>query len=302
MKRTTLVLAILCLAVACKNKRQTEPQPEEKPDQAAVQKDAQNDKPDAPKGPEPIPPPKNVAAPPEGAKTSESGLAWVVLKPGEGDEKPDPEDKVTVHYTGWTKDGKMFDSSEARKRPATFSVNRVIKGWTEALKMMTKGEKRRVWIPANLAYGEKPSRPGAPSGQLTFDVELLDILSPPEVPENVAAPPADAKKTDSGLAYKVLEEGKPDGTSPTDDSQVTVHYSGWTKDGKMFDSSMTRGRPATFGVTNVIDGWTEGLKLMKEGAKYRFWIPAELAYGKKPKRPGRPAGQLTFDVELVEVK
>ena len=81
---------------------------------------------------------------------------------------------------------------------------------------------------------------------------------------------------------------------------MTVHYSGWTADGKMFDSSIVRGRPATFGLDGVIKGWTEGLQLMKPGDKFRFWIPAALAYGEKP-RPGAPQGQLTFDVELIAV-
>ena len=91
------------------------------------------------------------------------------------------------------------------------------------------------------------------------------------------APPADAKKTASGLAYKVLQPGT--GTRhPTATSQVTVHYSGWTTDGKMFDSSVTRGEPATFPLNGVIKGWTEGLQLMVEGEKARFWIPEDLAY------------------------
>ena len=70
----------------------------------------------------------------------------------------------------------------------------------------------------------------------------------------------------------------------------------------MFDSSLLREHPATFGVGQVIKGWTEGLQLMKVGAKYRLWIPGDLAYGETPARPGAPAGQLTFDVELLEVK
>src|SRR5690606_15876710 len=117
----------------------------------------------------------------------------------------------------------------------------VIKGWTEGLQLMRQGERRRFWIPADLAYGEKPARAGAPAGQLTFDVELLDVLSPPATPADVAAPPATAKKTESGLAYVELKPGKADGKTPTGTSRVTVHYTGWTKDGKMFDSSMTRG-------------------------------------------------------------
>ncbi len=136
------------------------------------------------------------------------------------------------------------------------------------------------------------------------DVELIEFEKlpepppPPKTPEDVAAPPKDAKKTASGLAYKVLTKGK-GGDKPKADSRVTVHYSGWTTDGKMFDSSVVRNRPATFPLGNVIKGWTEGLQLMTVGEKTRFWIPEELAYQGKP---GKPAGMLVFDVELIEFK
>ena len=252
---------------------------------------------------DPIPAPDDVAAPPADADKTASGLASKVLKEGTGDELPTTTDKVKVNYTGWTKDGKMFDSSVQRGKPAEFQVSGVIKGWTEGLQLMKVGEKRRFWIPADLAYGDSP-RMGAPSGQLTFDVELLEIKKgpkPPETPEDLAAPPADAKKTKSGLAYKVLEKGKGT-THPGPKDRVTVHYSGWSKDGKMFDSSITRGRPATFPLSNVIKGWTEGVQLMVEGEKTRFWIPADLAYGKTPKRPGAPAGDLVFDIELITIR
>ena len=91
-------------------------------------------------------------------------------------------------------------------------------------------------------------------------------------------------------------------THPTETSRVTVHYSGWTTDGKMFDSSVTRGRPSTFGLNQVIAGWTEGLQLMVAGEKTRFWIPGDLAYGEKPARPGAPAGMLVFDIELLQIQ
>ncbi len=116
-------------------------------------------------------------------------------------------------------------------------------------------------------------------------------------PDDVAAPPADAQKTESGLAYKVLTKGTGD-QKPTEDSVVKVHYSGWTTDGKMFDSSVTRGKPTSFPLKRVIKGWTEGLQLMVVGEKTRFWIPVELAYENKP---GKPAGMLVFDVELLEI-
>jgi FKBP-type peptidyl-prolyl cis-trans isomerase len=249
-----------------------------------------------------IPAPPDVAKPPADAKKTASGLQTKVLTPGKGKDKPKPDDKVKVHYSGWTKDGKMFDSSLNRGQPAVFGVGQVIKGWTEGLQLMTVGEKRRLWIPAALAYGEKAAM-GAPAGDLTFDVELLEIMQtpkPPEVPKDVKAAPKDAKKTASGLAYKVLKKGTGK-DHPTASSRVTVHYSGWTTDGKMFDSSVVRGEPTTFPLSNVIKGWTEGVQLMTVGEKTRFWIPADLAYGSNP-RPGAPSGMLVFDIELISMQ
>jgi FKBP-type peptidyl-prolyl cis-trans isomerase len=119
-------------------------------------------------------------------------------------------------------------------------------------------------------------------------------------PPDVAAPPADARKTASGLAYKVLQPGK-GATHPTATSSVTVHYTGWTTDGKMFDSSVTRNQTATFPLNRVIAGWTEGVQLMVEGEKARFWIPGSLAYDNSP-RPGAPKGMLVFDIELISIQ
>jgi peptidylprolyl isomerase len=197
----------------------------------------------------------------------------------------------------------MFDSSRTRGEPAEFGVSGVIKGWTEGLQLMVVGEQRRLWIPSKLAYGERP-RMGAPSGDLTFDVELVSIEEgpePPVVPTDLVKPPADAKKTKSGLVYKIITKGK-GGPKPKATDRVQVHYSGWTKDGNMFDSSVTRGRPASFTLDGVIKGWTEGLQLVAVGDKVRLWIPADLAYGEKPSRPGAPAGDLVFDVELLAIR
>ena len=139
----------------------------------------------APTGIPPVPPkpaaiaaPADVAAAPADAEKTASGLASKVLKKGTGTKKPIATDTVKVHYTGWTTDGKMFDSSVARGQPTTFPLNGVIKGWTEGVALMVEGEKRRFWIPGNLAYGDKPARPGAPAGTLVFDVELLEIEKP----------------------------------------------------------------------------------------------------------------------------
>jgi peptidylprolyl isomerase len=247
--------------------------------------------------------PVDVAAPPDSAEKTASGLASRVLRSGTGMVHPHRWDKVAVHYTGWMTNGKMFDSSVAGGEPATFQLDQVIAGWTEGVQLMVVGEVRRLWIPAKLAYGEKARQPGGPSGMLVFDVELLDItpgVRPIEPPSDVAAPPKNATKTASGLAYVTLTKG--DGKQhPYARDRVRVHYSGWTTDGKLFDSSIARGEPAEFPLNGVIKGWTEGVRLMVVGDKTRFWIPGELAYGNAPSRPGVPSGTLVFDIELLEI-
>jgi FKBP-type peptidyl-prolyl cis-trans isomerase len=248
----------------------------------------------------PPPVPKDVAAAPADAKKTARGVMYKVLKKGKsGAKKPVQSDTVSVHYTGWTTDGRMFDSSIIRGKPTEFPLTGVIQGWTEGLQQQSVGETVRYWIPESLAY---QGRPGKPAGMLVFDVELLEIKAPPPpappAPADVAAPPADAKKSPKGVSYKVLKSGKPGGKQPGPTDQVKVHYSGWTTDGKLFDSSVPRGEPAEFPLNRVIAGWTDGLQLMKVGDSFRFWIPVELAYNNAP---GKPAGMLVFDVELLEV-
>ena len=241
-----------------------------------------------------IPAPPDVAAAPATATKTASGLASRVIKPGTGKTHPGRADLVTVHYTGWTTDVKMFDSSKAGGgTAATFPLDRVIAGWTEGVQLMVTGETRRLWIPEALAYkGQRD-----PKGMLVFDVELISFRPPPQTPPDVKAAPSDAKKTSTGLAYKVIKPGV-GARHPKATDEVTVNYSGWTTDGKMFDSSVMSGQPATFPLNQVIAGWTEGVQLMVEGETTRFWIPESLAY----KGQRAPYGLLVFDVELISIK
>ena len=398
---TPLMTAVALLAVPALVRSQESPNATPPADAAPAAAQPENTMPETP---------ADVAAAPADAAKTESGLASMILQAGSGDKKPTAADTVTVHYSGWTTDGKMFDSSVARGEPTSFPLGGVIAGWTEGLQLMVVGEKRRFWIPEDLAYGPVVPGSGRPGGMLCFDVELLDIKEapkppddtektaggvafiiikegagetpgadqvatfhftaktmegqtvqdsraqpsppsvpldklPPElselltdmkageqrqcwlpepqapggfivadlelisfktappapaVPDDVEAAPADATTTESGLAHKVITEGQ--GTEkPEATDTVKVHYSGWTTDGKMFDSSLTRGAPAEFPLNGVIAGWTEGVQLMVVGEKRRFWIPADLAYGPAIPGSGRPGGMLVFDIELLDI-
>lgn len=117
--------------------------------------------------------PIDVESPPAAAVLTASGLASIVVREGTGDTHPGPRSTVEVHYSGWTVDGELFDSSVSRGESTSFPLNAVIPGWTEGLQLMVEGEVRRFWIPQDIAYG---GRPGAPEGMLVFEVELVRIV------------------------------------------------------------------------------------------------------------------------------
>jgi hypothetical protein len=140
----------------------------------------------------------------------------------------------------------------------------------------------------------------APALEPILAEERPTPMGTPKAPVDLKAPPKDALRTPSGLAYVVVESGK--GTrTPALGAQVVAHYAAWTTNGKMFDSSFGRGEPSTFDVSGVINGWSEGLQMMHVGDRYRLWVPSKLAYGDDPK-PGIPRGMVIFDVQLLEIK
>ncbi|HYH05454.1 MAG TPA: FKBP-type peptidyl-prolyl cis-trans isomerase [Thermoanaerobaculia bacterium] len=237
-------------------------------------------------------PPADLAKPPADAQRLENGLVMKKLADGKGTGKLQGDDFARLRYTVWKADGTLVQHVP-NGSSLLIAQNKMLPGWAMAVKEMVPGEARRVWIPASLGAGKIKE-----GEMLVIDTELLDIIPYPKTPEDVAAPPADAIKTESGLAYKVLRPGT--GTvHPKRSSTVVVHYSGWTTDGKMFDSSILRGQSIDFSLDGVIKGWTEGLQLMVEGERTRFWIPAHLAYGNEK---GKPQGMLVFDVELMNVR
>lgn len=238
--------------------------------------------------------------------TTESGLSYEILEKGFG-EHPQVGDRVTVHYTGYLTDSAKtkFDSSLDRDKPFTFPLGkgRVIKGWDEGVALLHVGDKAVLNIPADLAYGERGA--GAvipPNSDLIFDVELISFETPqPIVAFDVTG--KDTITTASGLQYVVVQEGE--GVNPNAGQEVSVHYTGYLTDGTMFDSSVERGEPIAFfvGKGQVIRGWDEGIMLLNIGAKARFIIPSDLAYGERGAGGVIPPNAtLVFDVELVEFK
>jgi peptidylprolyl isomerase len=261
----------------------------------------------------------------EGVIVTDSGLQYFVIESGDG-ASPTVEDFVTVHYKGQFIDGREFDSSYARGEPATFPAGRLIPGFTEALTLMKVGDKWEVTIPSDLAYGPNGAGGGVIPGDstLVFQLELLDVMNEAQAEElakeQQAASEAEAqafrqsqmdfltlnlakdgiKATESGLQYRVIKEGE--GATPGPRSKVTVHYSGKLTNGEEFDSSYKRGEPIQFPLNGVIKGWTEGVQLMKEGAKYEFFLPYDLAYGERGTPSGIPPyATLVFIVELISV-
>jgi FKBP-type peptidyl-prolyl cis-trans isomerase len=246
----------------------------------------------------PVPP--DLAGPTGPNTKLANGVVAAIVKPGTGKEKPKPWDTVTFNYSAWDKDGRMFDSTEMRKRAATVPVYRQSPAMEAMLTSMLPASRVRFWVPSQLMQGGK-AVPGMPEGLLVYELELMTIVKgkqPPAAPPDVAAPPANAQKTARGVSYKFLKKGK-GGDKPSEKDTVKVAYTGWTTDGRMIDSSLIKGEPVEFSLQGVMTGWTDGIPVMSKGDKARFWIPEQLAYASSP---GKPQGMLVFDVELIDFK
>lgn len=225
---------------------------------------------------------------PKNAVESASSMSYVVLQPAKAGAKSIKPDFFEYLVVIWTKNaaGKFIANESGLLRANFKTIAQSSPALARAAMMSSVGETRRWWF----------SLPGGSTQTQIIDLTVLGNVDPAPSPSDVAAVPANASKTASGLAYRVIKKGNGSG-HPTLQSIITIDYSGWTPDGKLFDSSITRGEKAVFPLNGLISGWKEGLTLMSPGDTYRFWILGHLAYDSIPNANG-PKGMLVFDVTL----
>lgn len=237
----------------------------------------------------------------EGVTVTESGLQYRTIEEGDG-PVPTPESAIVFHYIGRLVDGTVFANSYDLDRKSNIVVDNFLPGLREGVQLMSTGATYEFVLPSELAYGENPPQ-GIPTGAVViFEVELIheNSLDTQFLAEN--AEDEGVQVTESGLQYRVLEEGE--GNAPTESSIVNVEYTGTFIFGDQFDTSRNSEAPAQFSVGGIIEGFSEGVMLMQEGARYEFFIPADLAYGDDPPQGSSiyVGATLIFDVELISIE
>lgn len=231
---------------------------------------------------------------------TDSGLQYRVIEEGDG-ILPTAESVAVFDFIGRFVDGEVFNDTFDSEDLVIAPLNGLPPGLAEGLQLSPIGSRYEFVLPPELGYGNNPPA-GIPRGAvLIFELELLHSSNydPQFLEEN--AQRDDVTVTESGLQYRVIEEGS--GASPEADSNVSVEYTGSFIYGETFDTSRNTENPATFSLNGVISGFAEGLQLMQEGDRYEFFIPANLAYGSNPPQnsPIYPDAALIFDVELISV-
>jgi FKBP-type peptidyl-prolyl cis-trans isomerase len=244
----------------------------------------------------PIPPDRNRT-------TLPSGLEISFLAPGGSQAPPKLGDKVTVHYTGWFPDGKVFDSTRKTGKPAEFRLGRVIEGWSEALQMMSPGAQVKITVPPDLGYGSRGSPPSIPKdATLIFEIELVSVTLMPALPAYRDARLDGQKSTPSGLVYEILEPGS--GDAPRQHDIVEIRYAIWNKNRKLVDCTDLAGRPLSGPTGNLpVRFLDEAVLLLKKGGRMRVEVPPEQCFGSMDRGALLPPDSPTvWEIELANVK
>jgi len=246
----------------------------------------------APKKPEPrtilVPTAEEtVLRVPTDAIRTESGLAYRVMDYGVGYDSPEPNDLVTVQFTGWNGRGAIFDDTRRNDEPRTFQVNRASAALAEGLQLMVRGARFQFWANEPLVDGQAPQL-------LQYEVELLSIQPAPQAPSKLVEIPADAERTPAGTRYKLLIPGR-GYENPLPEDLATIHYNGWTAAGELLASSYRVKQPQSIPVGRSFHVFDEALQEMVVGEKRRLWIKDASDLGE------RYAGPAVFDLELVSL-
>jgi FKBP-type peptidyl-prolyl cis-trans isomerase FkpA len=255
-------------------------------------------------------------------KKTEKGLYYVIHNEGTG-ENIQKGQKPSVNYTGKLLDGKMFDSNTDSSRhhvaPFEFTVGKgmVIAGWDEGVTLLKKGTKATLYIPSGLGYGTRGQGKDIPANSiLVFDMEVVDVkidlpghqkvIDDSLIQDYCKKNNINAQKTASGLYYSIQKEGTGDNIKKG--QKPSINYTGRLLNGKMFDSNTdpAKGHVTPFEFTAgqgmVIQGWDEGVTLMKKGTKATLYIPSELGYGERGQREIPANSVLVFDMEVLDIK
>mgnify|MGYP001051837870 CR=1 FL=1 len=236
----------------------------------------------------------------EGIVVTNSGLQYKILAEGSGEVQSDAglvKAKVKLIKIDGTVISNTFTLDEEELGYITLAS--VIPGVYEGVKIMNIGALYKFYVPYELAYGVLQFENLDPYSALIVEIELLEAFDDVAgffennaLNENVVV-------TASGLQYEVIAKGV--GENPSENSTVKVHYHGTFLNNQVFDSSVDRGETSSFELSNVIKGFSEGVRLMKPGAKYKFYMPSDLAYGENGSGVIAPNTPLIFEVELIEV-
>lgn len=234
----------------------------------------------------------------EGVTVTESGLQYRAIEDAEG-VTPTENSAVVIHFIGTFVDGSEFNNSYEQENPSMIPVSELLHGLREGVQLMTTGSVYEFVLPAELAYGNNPPQGIHPGATLIYEIELVHDNSLDPVFLNENAGNEDVVVLESGLQYKIIEEG--DGEIPGPNSVVDVEYTGTFIYGETFDTSRDSDNPARFTVSGVIEGFAEGLQQMQEGARYELYLPSSIGYGNNPPQGIYPGATLIFDVELISV-
>ena len=245
------------------------------------------------------------------ATRTSTGLKYVILVEGEGPFAT-LEHFVSFYFSGYNLSNQVFSSNTSDDTPATLAMNNpeIIPGLIEGLTYFNKGASGSLFMPSTLGFGANGNVNGSvqANSPIAYDITVTDVFTLEskhqdnvvEIEKYLEDNGLEAEKTDSDLFYIIEVEG--DGEHPTLESSVTVDYHGYLTNGEVFDSSRDRGQPATFVLSNVINGWQEGIPLFSRGGKGIIMIPNDLAYSDGPPDGSiiPPYAVLIFEVELLE--